>query len=200
MQFLKDMITLNPADFGGPDIPIGLILLCFAIGMILATVAIQIGNAVVFRTVKALLRHKCTDEESAKSLDALHLASDRLIAFAIKRENPMLMRHISVKAPKAAAPTAQSADPKDGADGEAVAEMADICAFSETPKAESTVKAPIRPAEPKIYLSAEQADRAKQILSRGEGGVLQTVGLCALLLVLYFGLGALATYLLPMLF
>ena len=199
MQFLKDMITLNPKDFGGADIPIGLILLCFAIGMILATVVIQITNTVVYRTVKALMRHKCTDEESAKTLGELRLAHDRWIAFAIKRENPMLMRHISVGVPKATAPTAENADLTDGADGEAVAEMAEICDLSK--KAETGAKeAPIRPIEPKYYVSEGQMDRAKEILSRGEGGLMQTVGLCALILVLYFGLGALATYLLPMLF
>ena len=199
MQFLKDMITLNPKDFGGADIPIGLILLCFAIGMILATVVMQITNTVVYRTVKALMRHKCTDEESAKTLGELRLAHDRWIAFAIKSENPMLMRHISVGVPKATAPTAENADLTDGADGEAVAEMAEICDLSK--KAETGAKeAPIRPIEPKYYVSEGQMDRAKEILSRGEGGLLQTVGLCALILVLYFGLGALATYLLPMLF
>ena len=199
MQFLKDMITLNPKDFGGADIPIGLILLCFAIGMILATVVIQITNTVVYRTVKALMRHKCTDEESAKTLGELRLAHDRWIAFAIKSENPMLMRHISVEVPKATAPAAENADLTDGADGEAVAEMAEICDLSK--KAETGAKeAPIRPIEPKYYVSEGQMDRAKEILSRGEGGLLQTVGLCALILVLYFGLGALATYLLPMLF
>ena len=145
------------------------------------------------------MRHKCTDEESAKTLGELRLAHDRWIAFAIKRENPMLMRHISVEVPKATAPTAENPDLTDGADGEAVAEMAEICDLSK--KAETGAKeAPIRPIEPKYYVSEGQMDRAKEILFRGEGGLMQTVGLCALILVLYFGLGALATYLLPMLF
>ena len=69
MQFLKDMILLNPKDFGSADIPIGIILLGLAVGMILATLVIQITNMAVYRTLKALLRHKCTDEGSAKSLE-----------------------------------------------------------------------------------------------------------------------------------
>lgn len=226
MQFLKDMITLNPKDFGGADIPIGLILLCFAVGMILATVVIQIANATVYRMIKALVRHKCTDEGSAKSLKELRLSDDRLVLFALRHENPVLLRHISIQS---TAPTPKNADLADGTDGEAVAEMAEIYdlsekaaehspeasaakrdgAASEAPKQpsfteegkqrENAPKAPIEPAESKFYLSEGQIDRARELLSRGEGGVLQTAGLCGLLLVLYFGFAALATWLLPML-
>ena len=212
MQFLKDMILLNPKDFGSADIPIGLILLCFAVGMIFATVIVQIANATVYRTLKALIRHKCTDEESAKTLKELKLSGDRLIAFAIKRENPILMRYLSVASEKASVPTPKNADAIEAADAP---EMAEILISAEKEAGISTKEAPsaqngVVPAEgksapealteAKYYVRETWIDRAKEILSRGEVGILQTAGLCGLLLVLYFAFAALATWLLPMLF
>ncbi len=187
MQFLKDMITLNPKNFGSADIPIGLILLCFAVGMIAATIIIQLTNATVYRVIKSLIRHKCTDEASAKSLKSLGLSGDRWVLFAIKRENPILMRYLSIASKDAAEECAAEAE-------NATAACEDK---TEGKEAYAGVKCA---AQAKYYLSAQNLDRAKEILSRGEVGILQTVGLCGLLLVLYFAFAALATWLLPMFF
>lgn len=190
MQFLKDMILLNPKDFGSADIPIGIILLGLAVGMILATVAIQITNMAVYRMLKALLRHKCTDEGSAKTLKELKLSGDKQVVCAIKRENPILMRYLCVASEKAAQKNADIA----GAEAAMSAPKTDE-AFASVKKDESTTE-----AQAKYYVRETCIDRAKEILSRGEVGVLQTVGLCGLLLLLYFGFAALLTWILPMLF
>ena len=188
MQFLKDMILLNPKDFGSADIPIGIILLGLAVGMILATVAIQITNMAVYRMLKALLRHKCTDEGSAKSLHELKLSGDKQVVCAIKRENPILMRYLSVASEKAAQKNADIAGTEGASSApEALASAENSASTAPTPQA-------------KYYVRETQIDRAKQILSRGEVGILQTVGLCGLLLLLYFGFAALLTWILPMLF
>jgi len=95
MQYIKELLNLNLKAFGGADLPIGLILLCAAVGMIVATVMIQISSATAYRAIKAMTRHKCTDPESAQTLKKLGLAGDRLVCFAIKRKSPMLLRYIS---------------------------------------------------------------------------------------------------------
>ena len=184
MQFLENMLTLNPKDFGSADIPIGIILLGFAVGMILATVISQMVNAVVYRVIKALTRHKCTDEASAKALKSLGLSEDRWVQLFLKRENPILLRYLcTAQKPTQAEQKSVNATVSD--------EIADLEA-SAAPTTEEK--------ETRYYLNPQNSDRAKELLQRGEGSVLQTLGLCGLLLALYLGLAALATWLLPLLF
>ena len=192
MQFFKDMITLNPKDLGSADIPIGLILLCFCVGMIAATVVISLTNATVYRVIKALSRHKCTDAASAKGLKALGLAEDRWVLRALKREKPILGRYISSVSGEGA-PNAPIAVTQESAQ-----ESEDLPTEGDhTPEGENAPAAEKSPAERKYFLTPEMSDRAKELLSRGEVGVLQTVGYCALLLLLYFGIAAALTWLLP---
>ena len=99
MQFLENIVSLNLKDYGGADLPIGLILLCAFLGMIFATIVIQYTNALIYSTVKALMRHKATDPESAKDLKGLGLADHKRILFALWHENSMLMRFLAA-APK----------------------------------------------------------------------------------------------------
>ena len=65
---------------------------------------------------------------------------------------------------------------------------------------ENTLPVGYEPCEHESFSVRVEIDRAKEILSRGEGGILQTAGLCGLLLLLYFGFAALLTWILPMLF
>lgn len=184
MQFLKDMLTLNPKNFGSADIPIGWILLCFAVGMIAATVVIQLTNATVYRMIKALSRHKCTDAATAKDLKALGLSGDKWVLFALKRENPVLMRYIATASGEESACEAENTT-KTG---------------EEKSAGENAPAQKERTPDKKYYLSAQNLDRAKELLSRGEVGALQTVGYCGFLIVLYFALASLMTWILPMLF
>ena len=191
MQFLKNMLTLNPKDYGSADIPIGIILLGFAVGMILATVISQMVNAVVYRMIKALTRHKCTDEASAKTLKSLGLSGDRWVQHFIKNENPILRRYLR---------TVKNAVPPTAAPKNADAIESIDAATAEAPNATAAPEGLHASEEAKYYLAPENSDRAKELLQRGEGSVLQTLGLCGLLLALYLGLAALATWLLPLLF
>ena len=185
MQFLENMLTLNPKDYGSADIPIGIILLGFAVGMILATVISQMVNAVVYRVIKALTRHKCIDEASAKALKSLGLSEDRWVQRFLKRENPILLRYLC---------TAQ--EPSSRAEQKSVnATVSDEIADLEASTAPATEE-----KETRYYLNPKNSDRAKELLQRGEGSVLQTLGLCGLLFALYLGIAALAAWLLPLLF
>ena len=142
MQFLKDAIFLNFEDFGGGNFPIGLILMFFFIGLIVATVISQVLNAVIYRAVQALIRHKATSPETAKTLKELGLSEDRLFLRVLKGDGAMLKRFLA-KAEDVSA---------DGAE----------CA----PEAENNAKDGEKAiSEASYYLAPAYADRAKQIIS-----------------------------------
>ena len=148
--------------------------------------------------IKALSRHKCTDAAAAKDLKGLGLAADKWVLFALKRENPILMRYIATASDEEHAfqNTAEATEEKSACEAENTAEEDEI----EKSTCENAPAQKKRTEEEKYYLSAQNLDRAKELLSRGEVGVLQTVGYCGLLIVLYFAVASLMTWILPMLF
>jgi hypothetical protein len=172
MQFLKNAIFLNLKDLGGGDLPIGLILLFFFVGLIAATVITHLKSAMTYRMIEALVRHKAFDEDSAKTLRALGLSEDQAILRAVKNESSMLKRFVSfVKEDKNAENTA-----------------------SETEKAPSECK-----CKRAYYLGPANADRAKQILSEAEPTLPRAIGYCLLLAAFYLAIALLAPIVLPML-
>ena len=172
MQFLKNAIFLNLKDLGGGDLPIGLILLFFFIGLIAATVISHFTNAMLYRMIEALVRHKAFDEESAKTLRALGLSEDQAIRRAIKSDSSMLKRFVSfIKEDKNAENTA-----------------------TEGEKAPSECK-----CKRAYYLAPANADRAKQILSEAEPTLPRAIGYCLLLAAIYLVIALLAPIVLPML-
>lgn len=172
MQFLKNAIFLNLKDLGGGDLPIGLILLFFFVGLIAATVISHLTSAMTYRMIEALVRHKAFDEDSAKTLRALGLSEDQAILRAVKNESSMLKRFVSfVKEDKNAKNTA-----------------------SETEKAPSECK-----CKRAYYLAPANADRAKQILSEAEPTLPRAIGYCLLLAAFYLAIALLAPIVLPML-
>ena len=157
MQFLENMLTLNPKDYGSADIPIGIILLGFAVGMILATVISQMVNAVVYRVIKALTRHKCIYEASAKALKSLGLSEDRWVQRFLKRENPILLRDLC---------TAQ--EPSSRAEQKSVnATVSDEIADLEAVTVEATTAQAAEEKETRYYLNPKNSDRAKELLREG---------------------------------
>ncbi len=94
MGFFEKILSLDLADYGAVSFPIGIVLLCIFIGMIAATVVVQYTNRMIYRTVKALSRHKADSEKTAKSLSALGLFAEKGILRAVKKENAMLMRYL----------------------------------------------------------------------------------------------------------
>ncbi len=198
MQFFEKLLSLNLKDYGGADLPIGLILLCAFLGMIAATIVIQYTNALIYRTVKALIRHKALDAESAKDLKALGLADHKRILFALWRENSMLMRFLA-RVPRESPLT----EPKNAAT-EAEAPVTD----ASVPKKEEAATKQISGAErrkekkeallsARYYLSPAYADHAKEILSGSEDTFWHTVGYCALFALLFIGLAWLLPLILP---
>ena len=172
MQALKNAIFLNLEDFGGGNLPIGLILLFFFAGLIAATVISQLTNAMLYRAIQALVRHKATDKESAKTLSALGLSSDRALIRALKGENAMLKRFLAV-----------SEDESD--------------ASAESGK-EAKKIASERISQASYYLSPDYADRAKQLISESEPTILRAVGYCLLLAAIYLLIALLAPVILPL--
>lgn len=173
MGYFEKILGMNLSDFGGGNFPIGPVLLCTFIGLIVATVAAQQASRVIFRAVKALMRHKALSPESAKTLKALGLSEDKALLFALRRPEGMLSRYLLKK----------QAD-EDAAKSE-----------GEPPKAQSAA-----PSEAEYYLAPAMADKAKQILDGGEVSVLQTVLYCLLFAAIYFGIASLAPVVLPMIF
>ncbi len=174
MQFLKDAIFLNLQDFGGGNLPIGLILMFFFLGLIIATVISQIFNAVIYRAVQALIRHKATAPESAKTLKALGLSEDRLFLHVLKGNSAMLKRFLAV--------VEDTAEEKENApEGENTAEN----------RAKAVTEA-------SYYLAPAYADRAKQIISESEPTLLRAIGYCLLLVLIYLGVACLLPLALPL--
>lgn len=197
MQFLENIVSLNLKDYGGADLPIGLILLCAFLGMIFATIVIQYTNALIYRTVKALMRHKATDPESAKDLKALGLADQKRILFALWRENSMLMRFLAT-APKDAPAEAEKAAEEVKTSDEPPAEKAE----NKAPEKKITVRERRKERmdtllSTRYYLAPAYADRAKEILSGSEDTLWHTVGYCTLFVLLFIGLAWLLPLILP---
>jgi len=197
MQFLENIVSLNLKDYGGADLPIGLILLCAFLGMIFATIVIQYTNALIYRTVKALMRHKAIDPESAKDLKALGLSDHKRILFALWHENSMLMRFLAA-APKDEPAEAEKASEEAKTSDEPPAEKAE----NKAPEKKITTKDRRKEKTEALlatryYLSPTYADRAKEILSGSEDTLWHTVGYCALFVLLFIGLAWLLPMILP---
>ena len=195
MHFFEKILGLNLMDYGGANLPIGWILLCVFIGMIAATIIIQYTNAVVRRAVKALMRHKCIDAESAKTLQKLGLSSDRGVLRAIRRENPTLMRLLKAVE-----------DEGEDAKAEAISEDASVAQGEIFAPSEEKKKAAV-PKEPSIdiktarfYLNPEMQDHAKEQLSRSDATVAHTAFYCGILVALYFAIALTLPYALSLFF
>ena len=172
MQALKNAIFLNLEDFGGGNLPIGLILLFFFAGLIAATVISQLTNAMLYRAIQALVRHKAIDRESAKTLSALGLSDDRALIRALKSESAMLKRFVAI--------SEQESD----AEAESGAEAKKI--VSE------------RIFRVSYYLSPAHSDRARQLISESEPTILRAIGYCLLLAALYLLIALLSPVILPL--
>ena len=172
MQFLKDAISLNLEDLGGGNLPIGLILLFFFVGLIAATAISQITSAMLYRTIQALVRHKATDAESAKTLRTLGLSEDRALLRALKGDSALLKRFVAI-AEEPSAPAEESA-------------------------AEAEKTPSVRISDHRYYLSPAYADRAKQMLSESEPTLTRAIGYCLLLAAIYLVLALLAPVVLPL--
>ena len=165
MGYFENLLTLDLADYDAVSFPIGIVLLCIFIGMIAATVVVQCTNRWIYRTAKALLRHKAESEENAKTIKELGLFEEKGILRAIRRENAMLMRFLC---------RAEKKEAKEGSELSA--------------DAESMPDAPI--GEERYYLNPAMADKAKEILCASETTVLQTVLYCLLFVAIYFALAS----------
>ncbi len=184
MGYFEKILTLNLADYGGANFPIGIVLLCIFIGMIVATVIVQCTNRWIYRTVKALVRHKADSEESAKSPKELGLSTDGAILRALKKENAMLMRYLCIAgasetalaSEKASAPAAESEsnEEKD----------------AQKKRAETNADEGASPSRKLYFLNPAMADRARELLSSAEPSVLHTVVYCLIFVALYFGLAS----------
>lgn len=187
MNFFERFFSLNLKDFGGADLPIGLIMLCLCIGMIAATIMIQYTNATIYKCIKALVRHKATTPETAKTLKELGLSGERRVLRALRNKNAMLMRFI---AERKEAPDTTEAETETAQDLAAAPEKAPA-----EPKEKPDPNETVLRAE--YYLSPENSDRAKEILEGSEDTLWHTVGYCAIFVLLFFGLVWLLPIILP---
>ena len=76
------------------DLEINKLLLIFLVGLIVATVIVNVKRGVLINTVKKLLRYEATDEESAKTLDEIKYQT-LLVRNELKNET-RLRRLISI--------------------------------------------------------------------------------------------------------
>ena len=210
MNFFERFFALNLKDYGGADLPIGLILFCMFVGMIAATVAIQYVNAIAYKFIKALVRHKATEPENAKDLKSLGLSENVHVLFALRRENPILLRYIA-RAENASADEkiAANVSASDEENTDTAAEKP--CAEEgSSSTAEQIARAPRRTEKEKkeeqlaairaarYYLSATNADHAKEILNGSEPTILHTLIYCSIFVILFFGLAWLLPVVLPL--
>ncbi len=221
MNFFERFFSLNLKDFGGADLPIGLILLCLCVGMIAATITIQYTNSIIYKCIKALVRHKATTPETAKSLKELGLSADRRVLRALRNKNAMLMRFVTERkdapltseAESAEEPTAEAEQEHKPAAEAASADAqpmpsttadvdAEKAAAAEEDKKSANTEAKPDPntavLRAEYYLSPENSDRAKEILGGSEDTFWHTVGYCAIFVLLFFGLVWLLPIVLPM--
>lgn len=187
MQFFERFFSLNMMDFGGSNLPIGMILTGVLLGMIVATVILQYSNAVVYRAIKALVRHKATDAASAQSLKALGLAADAHVMFALRHENSMLKRFIASVPGEAE----ETTDPK-------TEENISECPCKKKSNATGKEISNKKILTGRYYLCPENADRAKEILSTSSNTLWHTIAYCGAFLLLFLLLVWLLPTVLPL--
>jgi hypothetical protein len=162
-NFIDTYINLNLKDFQsfGFDLPITKLLGAVFLGIMVAAVIMNIikqNNALV---LKALLRHECRDEESARTLGELRITS-RFARFAVFSDYGRLRRIIT----------------RVGETQKTYEELVQMQKEKKKPEKldrETT----------KLYLPDSKRDEAKRILERGTPSTLDSVLICVLLTALY---------------
>ena len=155
---IKEYLSLNLSDYEniGINFEINKFILLCSIAMCVVAFFISYKRSLLANTVKQLLRHKATDEESAKTLDELGLARSRAIRKAIFT-SAQLRRMISI------------VDERRPTYDEYVA------AQKKKKKLEAA-----DPLSARIYIPAEAMDRAKHVYNTYSSSIPHTLLACVM--------------------
>ena len=88
-----DYFLLNLKSYIGVDFPITMVLFALTLGLILSTFFLYFQNRTILFALKRLYKHKCLDEESAKTISELHLTRRKYILYLLKSQS-MLSHYI----------------------------------------------------------------------------------------------------------
>ena len=156
-------ISINLSDYSNinVDLEINKIVLLILLGLLISTVVISYKRAIIIRVAKKLLRHEALDEQSAVTLDAIHLNS-----FFVKREiegETRLHRLVGVKGEKDLS----------------YEEYVSKSKSKEEKREESENK------ERAFYIRGERLDEVKKIASQKDITALNTLLLCILYVIVF---------------
>ena len=84
---------LNLKSYVGVDFPITAVLFALTLGLILSTFFLYFQNRTILFALKRLYKHKCLDEESAQTIEELHLTKRKYILYLLKSQS-MLAHYI----------------------------------------------------------------------------------------------------------
>ena len=159
---VKEYLSLNLNDYEniGINFEINKFILLCAIAMCVVAFFVNYKRSLLAITVKQLLRHNATDEESAKTLDELGLAGSRGIRNAIFTSS-QLRRMIAVVGE--CRPTYDEY----------------VAAQKEKKKLETT-----DPLSVRIYIPAEAMDRAKHVYNTYNSSIPHTLLACVMYIAL----------------
>ncbi|MBR2612120.1 MAG: hypothetical protein IKC72_03530 [Clostridia bacterium] len=88
-----DYFRCNLKEYVGVDFPITAVIFYLTIGLILATFFIYVQNRTILYALKRLYKHKCLDEESAQTIEELHLTKHKFILHMLKGQS-MLSHYV----------------------------------------------------------------------------------------------------------
>ena len=168
---IKEYLSLNLSDYENIDINFEInkfILIC-AVALCFVAFYVNYRRSLLVDTVKQLIRHSATDEESAKTLSELGLADSR----GIKREifeDSQLRRMIAIVGE--VRPTYEE--------------------YMESMKKKEKPAAP-DPLAARIYIPAEAQDRAKHVYNTYNVSLSRTILAC----VMFIAVAVCVTLLMP---
>ena len=166
-EYIGRAFMLNLSDYGnlGSDIYINIYLLIFTVALCIGFYLFNFHKRNMFLIVNQLLRHKCKDKESAKSLSAIGLADNFFVRRILSSGG-----HIT----------------------KVVRRTDEVEYTYEERQAMSKAKKSTRPRidtkETLFYIDENKMDRALRIQENYNISPLRTTLLCALLIFFYIGL------------
>lgn len=178
MYFFEKYILLNLEDYFGEgyDMQPMLWLLFLAIGVCFACFALHFVKNTQYSLVKQLLRHKAQDEASAKTLEALGLASRPLLRATLKRG---------------------------GAIDRVIDRVGEELTYEQYVAMQKDKEARKRltpdPQTALFYIGHDKRDAAERILAEGSASILRPIAACAAVLLCYLLLALLFPSLLSLL-
>ena len=162
-NFIEKYLELNLKDFEnlGFDLEITKLLGFVFLGIMLAAVAMNLIKQNTSLIIKALLRHECTSEDTAKTLPELHISSKiaAIVAFSDSGRLRKVIKRV----------------------GEVEYSYEEYVKLQKEKKKPKKLDSKATP----LYIPKDKLDEAKRIFDKGSPTALDSLLICVLLAALY---------------